>query len=103
MDLFELLDWKALAIAGVVCSVFIGAVIVIFNKFFKAPYRKKLLTMITALIVTAGSVKFNMIEWQDMLTGWLLTFGTCVLFYHYVGGELLQKFFLKLRNKLDNE
>ena len=102
MDLFELLDLKALAVSGVIASIFIGAVVVVFDKFFTPAYRKKLLTMITSLLVTIASIQINLIEWQSMITGFLLTFGTCVLFYHYVGGELLQKFFLDMKKKLEN-
>lgn len=99
MDLFELLDWKALGVAGIITIIVIAALTTIFDKFFIKSYRKKILTLITALVVTVISVEINWIEWQSMAVGWLLTFGTSVLIYQYLGVEWLKKYLTKMLDK----
>jgi len=105
MDLFELLDWKALIIAGVITSI-------VFSAFATQITIKKrdLVLGIVALVITMLNITFTVPTeaqekiafWQQLLLSLFLTWSFAVLFYKMVGKFTVKLIFEKIKLKIQS-
>ena len=97
------INWLDLVIAGIMTTFIVSALVNTFDIYFNQGRHKKYLVVIVATLITLVRTSFNNInfEWQLILEQFLFTWAFSVLFYSYLGGFIIDKFFQKIKEKLN--
>lgn len=100
MNLFET-EYLAIALlTGFIVTLFVSAITITFEKFFKTESRVKVLVLIASLLAAAITIEFDFSNLQKFLTKIIVTISFSVLFFHYLGGRSIRMLFSKIKKML---
>lgn len=103
MNLFESDYIKSLMLAAFYVTLIVSAITTVWEVYFKADHRRKLLVVAASLLISVLLADFSqefIIEWQETVTDLLITLSFSILFYSYLGAKYISALFLKVKKLL---
>ena len=100
MNLFETEYLQIALLAALITTVFVSAIAVTFEKYFKEDYKIKLVVLFASIVVTVITIEFDFSNWQRLVTKIIIMISFTVLFYHYLGGKFIRMLFVKIKKML---
>jgi hypothetical protein len=103
LNLFELFDWKVLAICAIATSFIVGAINVFTPEIIRVRYILPLVSLVVVFLNTTFVPNAKFADWQNLIFQFIFNVAVAILFYVVAGQWTVDKIMNWLKSKIGDK